>query len=670
MIYTFYSFKGGVGRSMALANIAELLRERGHNVLIVDFDLEAPGLERFFNTPKSLMKPDDVLGKRGVMDLLLSYKDLRSSPARNPPQPGGDEGEEAQAAQAPIITEPLGLFRVPIYDAEDVEAADGTRTKHGSLALIPAGQRDGRNFSDYARRLRSFDWEDFYDNWDGQRFFERFREEAEALADVVLIDSRTGVTEMSGVCTYQLADVVIMFAASNHQNLEGILIMAQSLANPELIKKGRGGRALSLVFVPSRIEQTAESWLLDRFAEEFGKTLGPYVEPELKFEQSIFLDLMIPYVPYYSFMENVAVRDRDRVSATHMISAYDRLASILERLRPAPEEPVGALAADSPFYVERQWDRKALKVVQRDTEPISIQGPRHVGKSSLLRRMVASAEAAGRRAVVLDFQQFDQKALTDEGAFFRLFCCLLSKRLGLEDRSEVFLSQDSSIQGCTAYVEEHLLPRLDVPLLLGLDRVDMLFETGFRIDFFAMLRTWHNLRSEFPVWKKLILVLVTTIDPYELITDPHRSPFNVARQYFVLTDFTLDQVAQLNKLYGSPLERDEVERLFKVFGGIPSLVHKALYAVAKDHLPAGDLFRPVADCENLFADDLRKLSLRLDQSPELTSAMRQVVAERKCASDQLFVRLYSAGLVAGKGKDKAFSRCQLYDDYFREHFHV
>ena len=38
-IYTFYSYKGGVGRSMALANIAVLLRRLGYNVLMVDWDL-------------------------------------------------------------------------------------------------------------------------------------------------------------------------------------------------------------------------------------------------------------------------------------------------------------------------------------------------------------------------------------------------------------------------------------------------------------------------------------------------------------------------------------------------------------------------------------------------------------------------------------------------------
>src|SRR5215467_8868015 len=47
-IITFYSYKGGVGRSMALANVAVLLARRRKTVLAVDWDLEAPGLPRYF----------------------------------------------------------------------------------------------------------------------------------------------------------------------------------------------------------------------------------------------------------------------------------------------------------------------------------------------------------------------------------------------------------------------------------------------------------------------------------------------------------------------------------------------------------------------------------------------------------------------------------------------
>lgn len=48
IIFTFYSYKGGVGRSMALANIAVRFQRQGYRTLLIDMDLEAPGLERYF----------------------------------------------------------------------------------------------------------------------------------------------------------------------------------------------------------------------------------------------------------------------------------------------------------------------------------------------------------------------------------------------------------------------------------------------------------------------------------------------------------------------------------------------------------------------------------------------------------------------------------------------
>ena len=42
-IFTFYSYKGGVGRSMAVVNVAYALAAKGRNVLVLDVDLERRG---------------------------------------------------------------------------------------------------------------------------------------------------------------------------------------------------------------------------------------------------------------------------------------------------------------------------------------------------------------------------------------------------------------------------------------------------------------------------------------------------------------------------------------------------------------------------------------------------------------------------------------------------
>ena len=71
LVYTFYSYKGGVGRSMALANAGALLAKSGQRVLMVDWDLEAPGLERFFGSGSlSLSRTREETP--GVVDLIWS----------------------------------------------------------------------------------------------------------------------------------------------------------------------------------------------------------------------------------------------------------------------------------------------------------------------------------------------------------------------------------------------------------------------------------------------------------------------------------------------------------------------------------------------------------------------------------------------------------------------
>ncbi|HEY0545498.1 MAG TPA: tetratricopeptide repeat protein [Pyrinomonadaceae bacterium] len=343
MIYTFYSFKGGVGRSMALANIAEVLYRQGLNVLIVDFDLEAPGLERYFEVDGAQHSPDIVVSKRGVMDLLVSYKNLRSLPVLSLPNSAPTTTEtEASAAhdEFPFPVEPLSNFIVPIYEKETRSRAaskTGSLKRRGSLSIIPAGRRDGEEFARYAERVRGFGWDDFFANWDGELFFDWFRKEASEAADVVLIDSRTGVTEMSGVCTYQLADVVVMFVAPNHQNLNGIQMMATSLANPQLIEEGRRGRPLAQLFVPSRVE-SGEGKKLNAFAERYNQVLGRMLPTSLKFESGAFIDLKIPYLPYYAFIEDVAVRESDRPAAADMVKAFEKITTFLAQLAPPSSE--------------------------------------------------------------------------------------------------------------------------------------------------------------------------------------------------------------------------------------------------------------------------------------------------------------------------------------------
>src|SRR5690242_16798181 len=71
-VVTFYSYKGGTGRTMALANVAFILASNGYRVLVADWDLESPGLHRFFSPFLDQTVPDAP----GIIDMVRDYEYL------------------------------------------------------------------------------------------------------------------------------------------------------------------------------------------------------------------------------------------------------------------------------------------------------------------------------------------------------------------------------------------------------------------------------------------------------------------------------------------------------------------------------------------------------------------------------------------------------------------
>jgi hypothetical protein len=335
---------------------------------------------------------------------------------------------------------------------------------------------------------------------------------------------------------------------------------------------------------------------------------------------------------------------------------------------PSLEMPEGTMDTQSAFYIERTWDEVALAAIARQGVTITIKGPRQMGKSSLLIRTMAAAAKAGKRAVYLDFQLVDKTSLTSADVFFRQFCSWLTDELGLEDRTSQYWDTPlGNAQRCTRYVNRYLLAELGTPLVLAMDEVESIFETNFRSDFFSMLRSWHNNRATYPIWKQLDLALVTSTEPYQLIENLNQSPFNVG-EVIDLNDFNDEQVSRLNVLHGSALNEKDLQHLVSLLGGHPYLVRRALYLFASGRFSVDELFAKATDDRGPFGDHLRYHLFRLHDKPELVKALRTVISQNICQDEHIFFRLRGAGLVRRDGK-KVVPRCQLYADYFREHLH-
>lgn len=306
---------------MAMANVADILSRKGLRVLMIDFDLEAPGLEQFFQIDQRAIRCHE-----GLLDLLLSYKSAMSK--------GSDESE----SQFKNIK---AKFIVPVYN---------NLPSSGCLDLLPAGKRESdddlrssavdEQLTEYALNLRKFDWQDFYFNWAGEAFFEWLRKLLfPELYDVVLVDSRTGVTEMGGICAYQLADTIVMLCAPNHQNMDGTRNMAKNFFSPR-VRGLRGGRPLQVIVVPARIEQRDEA-MLELFRKRFEEDFHEYTGYTLRSDRIKFWDLMIPYEARYAFEEQVVSRPLRINPRHHVGTAFQKLANALSQLA----EPGTRLAA-------------------------------------------------------------------------------------------------------------------------------------------------------------------------------------------------------------------------------------------------------------------------------------------------------------------------------------
>ena len=177
-VTTFYSFKGGVGRTMALVNAAVTLALRGRRVLAVDFDVEAPGLDTF-----DVLRPREEIP--GVIDFVASY---------------------LASGQAPDAANFIG-------ECPDIGE------QGGRLWIMPSGRKET-----YAANFNQLDWGELYEKHDGYLLLEDLKAQWKRIVrpDYVLIDSRTGYTDTGGICTRQLPDSVVVLFFPNEQNLRGL----------------------------------------------------------------------------------------------------------------------------------------------------------------------------------------------------------------------------------------------------------------------------------------------------------------------------------------------------------------------------------------------------------------------------------------------------------------
>jgi cellulose biosynthesis protein BcsQ len=344
---TFYSFKGGVGRTTALTHVAWILAMRGRKVVAVDLDLEAPGLSTAFN-----LQPQP---KYGIVDYFYERSYL-------------PEGIKPNIS----ITEIFGEVRIP--------------NAKGRLFVVPAGCLS----LDYIAKVDDLHANTIIDG--DQNLWTVFKREIyERLKpDVILIDSRTGINQWGALSLIQAADAAVIFLFPNEQNKQGIKLLLQSLQN---LNKS----SINFVFSPvpdvSKLDKVKEIYqsLLDEIK------ISTDEESEIDDNDQLEMPepLVIPYLPhialvdyypvegsevYYNKIANLIDEETDEIERTNILtnSETETRWEIIESLE-FPD--VNAAEVDQKFKLLFQRTNDFEKFLDHAT--CLIRGRKGTGKTAL-----------------------------------------------------------------------------------------------------------------------------------------------------------------------------------------------------------------------------------------------------------------------------------------------
>jgi hypothetical protein len=337
--------------------------------------------------------------------------------------------------------------------------------------------------------------------------------------------------------------------------------------------------------------------------------------------------------------------------------------SLTHHVGTLPPAPGGAMDLEDPHYIERPYDQQALRLAASPGQTIVLKGPRQVGKTSLLFRMMDGAGKNNKSVAFVDCQLFEANSLDQPVTFYTRFAAEIAQSLDITNRPNPETPHD-----LTRWMEQEVIKKLPGAVALAIDESERLLWAGFREDFFGMLRSWHNLRAN-PIrrdWRKLDLYLVTSTEPALLIQGA-QSPFNVGT-VLDLRPFDIGALGKLNRAYGEPLNDAELARLLELVGGQPYLTRKAFYEISPPNprMTPDHLFEAASTDGGPFRDHLRRFLFLLLEHQDVREAMHDILQGRGCRDPRLIYRLESAGLISTDAGQHPRPSCKLYGDFLKE----
>jgi hypothetical protein len=276
---------------MALANVAYLAAANGHRVLVMDWDLEAPGLHYYF---RGLLEPSEAHALKqspGVLNMIWDWENAISN--------AKDSSQVKAAIKRNSSDE---FFRQHVRNITSNQYGFDS----GVIDFINAGSAtiDTPESSPYEDALSKINWANFFDKNLGGKLIESLKKWSKKNYDFILIDSRTGLADVSGICTMQIPDSVALCFILNRQNIDGVAKISAT------IRKKRN-EEIKLFAAPMRLAASdtgAEADARARSLHELTK-VGGFSNEEIQEDFKYLSVRSSGNLPYYEAISPIVAID-------------------------------------------------------------------------------------------------------------------------------------------------------------------------------------------------------------------------------------------------------------------------------------------------------------------------------------------------------------------------
>lgn len=251
---------------------------------------------------------------------------------------------------------------------------------------------------------------------------------------------------------------------------------------------------------------------------------------------------------------------------------------------PKPHYTVGGtVQATGGVYIPRAADEDLLKLCVEGAFAYVLTS-RQVGKSSLMVRTAEQLANSGVRSVIVDLTQFGVQ-VSAEAWYLGLLTTIADDLDLATDVVKWWRGQSDfgATQRLTQFFQEVVLKEIAEPIVIFIDEIDSTLSLNFTDDFYAAIRYLYNARAKAPEFRRLTFVLIGVATPSDLISDPHRTPFNIGKQVN-LTDFTFEEAMPLAEGLCASEERSPrvLQLIMKWTNGHPYLTQRLCRTLADE----------------------------------------------------------------------------------------